>query len=413
MKSKVVFHNGYVKIHYQHLESRVRYSTGVAIKDKNYLKKDGTLKSTVVDYKKKQGVINALKKKANHIIDEYLHQYKNYPKSSTFKTLWKNYNSNIENTTLLTTYYNEFLKTKVEYFKSLNPISIKDYSSLGKNIQDYETYKGHEFQIQEITEDWLRSFFNFLMEDRKDYDVSRKKGGKYWSKYKIKKSTIDKRFRTLKEFFRWCDKNEYYAYPKFLADFKIGIRKVEEVVKAVLKTDEIKQLYNTQFNNDQLDFIKDVFVFSCYTGLRFGDLMSLTRKHIYELKGIGNCIEKKSQKTGVLFTVPLNNLAMEIVERYNCKFDRYSNANFNKHLHYLLSLTGLFDDEIEFNGEIKKRWECISIHRGRDTFCTVLINNRVPINEIMKYTGHKSIANFNKYIDRKSTIEKNYTQELL
>jgi hypothetical protein len=52
------------------------------------------------------------------------------------------------------------------------------------------------------------------------------------------------------------------------------------------------------------------------------------------------------------------------------------------------------------------------VHRGRDTFITMLVNNRVPLNEIMKYTGHKSVTSLNMYIDKKAEIN-DYTSELV
>mgnify|MGYP003350039013 CR=1 FL=1 len=104
----------------------------------------------------------------------------------------------------------------------------------------------------------------------------------------------------------------------------------------------------------------------------------------------------------------------EIILRHSYKLFEYENANFNKYLKVLLAETGWFDDETKFkrDGVYLKRWECISIHRGRDSFCTMLINDRVPVNEIMKYTGHSSVSSLNKYIDLKSQI-KNFTNELV
>jgi hypothetical protein len=65
MKAKVVFHDGYVKIEYQHVK-RTRKSTVIAIPDKTYLRANRELKTTVKDYEKKQQVIDSYLAKANY-----------------------------------------------------------------------------------------------------------------------------------------------------------------------------------------------------------------------------------------------------------------------------------------------------------------------------------------------------------
>ena len=199
--------------------------------------------------------------------------------------------------------------------------------------------------------------------------------------------------------------------PEALNSFKLK-KKKEEVVKAVLTKTEVKALYQYHFNDEKKEFIKNVFVFACMTGLRFGDLISLSKRYIKILKNAGPTIIKKAEKTQYEFRVPLNKIAIEILEKYNYDFSRYDNANFNKYLHLLLKDTKMFEDELEFDGEFMKRWQCISIHRGRDTFITLLVQERVPLNEIMKYSGHKSVSNLNKYIDTNGELI-NYTSDLI
>jgi integrase len=113
--------------------------------------------------------------------------------------------------------------------------------------------------------------------------------------------------------------------------------------------------------------------------------------------------------------VPVNKVVDEIIERYNYNFNREHNGVFNEQLKIILKLTDWFNDETKFkndDGKYLERWQCVSIHRGRDTFITMLVNDRVPLNEIMKYTGHKSVNSLNMYIDKKADI-KDYTSELV
>jgi integrase len=83
-----------------------------------------------------------------------------------------------------------------------------------------------------------------------------------------------------------------------------------------------------------------------------------------------------------------------------------SNPAFNRTLKLFLQSTGLFNDETKFKEGVRRlhRWEIISIHRGRDTFITMLIEENVPLNVIMKYTGHKQLSTLEKYIDQNKKV---------
>jgi integrase len=147
--------------------------------------------------------------------------------------------------------------------------------------------------------------------------------------------------------------------------------------------------------------------------MRWDDITTFNPKDVHK-KGAFRIIEKKAHKTKEIFRVPINPIVEDIINKHKYNFYKYENANFNKYLKVLLEKTGWFNDETKFieDGKYLKRWECISIHRGRDSFCTMLINDRVPLNEIMKYTGHKHLSSLNKYINLKSDIS-NFTNELV
>jgi integrase len=84
-----------------------------------------------------------------------------------------------------------------------------------------------------------------------------------------------------------------------------------------------------------------------------------------------------------------------------------TNPAFNRILKEFLKSTGLFNDETKFKEDKNRlqRWEIISIHRGRDTFITMLIEENVPLNVIMKYTGHKHLSTLERYIDRNKKVD--------
>mgnify|MGYP006197448287 CR=1 FL=1 len=80
-------------------------------------------------------------------------------------------------------------------------------------------------------------------------------------------------------------------------------------------------------------------------------------------------------------------------------------------MHDLLKETNFFDELTRSadtdTGKLHKRYELLSMHRGRDTFITNLINI-VPLHELMSYTSHEKLSTLQKYIDDSRDINPEY-----
>lgn len=410
MSCKVTFHDGYVKIHYQVNKQRVRFTTGVPIPNKSYLNKDGTLKSTIKDRDKNQEAIDSLKFKIESMIKDYRNRYGIPPSVPELRKLFEGYKHKLYNSDLLLDFYNEYYNSKIEFFKGNDKSekSIKDYRGLKYYIEDYQTFLKQPIYLNDISREWLIKFKNFQEQKRESTETQKYKtfGG-------IRANTLKKKINLFLSFLRWLDENKYLEFPKGLSNFSRDIRN-PEIEKATLTKEEVNKLYRLNLKDSKEKYIRDVFVLSCFTGLRWSDIVSLKKPHIRKIEG-KPAIVKKAEKTKHQFTVFLNSISLEICERYNYEFTQLENANFNKYLKLILKNTGWFNDLTDFvgeDGEYLKRYETISIHRGRDTFITLLIEDRVPVNAIMKYTGHQSVSNLNKYIDVKKQVI-DYTNELI
>jgi site-specific recombinase XerD len=414
MKAIVVFHDGYVKLEYQHNGTRTRKSTGVSIPNKTYLKSNRELKSTVENYNEKQKTVDAFLTKAKTILDDYIYEYKVYPTGEQFKRQWDEHDRRIKDSKLLMDFYNRFIESKETEFSRVgfNDNSIKDYRNIRFYLEDYVTETKKDIFLDDVNRDWLNRFVLFLETERKDYTKSRKVGGKYWSKGKLNPNTIKKRISLFIGFFTWLNNESYFPFPKSLHKYTKSLDD-SDAIKDALTKEEVNRLYHFDFEDEKYNYIKDVFVLSCFTGMRWDDITTFNYKDVHK-NGAFRIIEKKAHKTKDIFRVPINSIVEDIISKHKYNFYKYENANFNKYLKVLLEKTGWFNDETKFieDGKYLKRWECISIHRGRDSFCTMLINDRVPLNEIMKYTGHKHLSSLNKYINLKSDIS-NFTNELV
>lgn len=163
---------------------------------------------------------------------------------------------------------------------------------------------------------------------------------------------------------------------------------------------ELEQIENKQFTIERLQFVKDLFIFSCYTGLAYTDTINLTLSHI--AKGIDNenWLITQRQKTGTSVKIPLLPKATEIIEKYRhhikslsqgSLFPRMSNQRLNSYLKEMADACG-----IEKN---------LTFHLARHTFATtVTLSNGVPIESVSKMLGHTKISTTQIYarvIERK------------
>lgn len=167
----------------------------------------------------------------------------------------------------------------------------------------------------------------------------------------------------------------------------------KEVIKIALNKEELKSIADKQFVTEKLQIVRDVFLFSCYTGLAYVDVSQLKRNQIE--RGFDNelWLDTKRKKTDAPTRLPLLPKAVEILKKYEghekCKISNqvlpvYSNQKMNDYL-----------KEIAFLCDIKKT---LTFHIARHTFATtVTLSNGVPIETVSKMLGHKSIKQTQHY----------------
>lgn len=175
----------------------------------------------------------------------------------------------------------------------------------------------------------------------------------------------------------WLDKNPFDRY-------KLKFKKYE---KAFLSKGELKIFEEAQLNEKGLQIVKDVFVFSCYTGLSYSDVKGLTEENIS--RGIDGeyWIFTQREKNDQSVKVPLLNKASEILKKYQ----DYSILNNGKLLPvYSNQKVNLYLKDICSALEIDKR---LTFHSARHTFATTLtLSNGVPIETVSKMLGHTKIS---------------------
>lgn len=174
----------------------------------------------------------------------------------------------------------------------------------------------------------------------------------------------------------------------------------EESTAIALTEEEIEGVYSLKVGK-RARVIRDLFVISCETGLRYSDLINLSEENINTKYGT---IQRKTQKTGAIVIIPLRRRSREILSRYIPKYNA-SQGNYNKVVKTLCRKAGIIEKVlVEYTRGDKivrkslPRYKLVSSHTGRRTFATSAYLAGVQPARIMMLTGHKTEDSFFKYI---------------
>ncbi|MFR9534692.1 MAG: tyrosine-type recombinase/integrase [Rikenellaceae bacterium] len=224
----------------------------------------------------------------------------------------------------------------------------------------------------------------------------------------MRNSTLHKQLGFIKWFLRWAHRQGLHSnadYVMFKPKFKDAQKKV-----VFLTWEELTALNEFQIPDTKLylERVRDLFLFQCYTGLRYSDLYNLRRSDIKE-----NHIEVTTQKTADNLIIELNSHSRSILEKYkDVAFEgqkalpTISNQKCNNYLKELAQLAGI-DEPVRqtyYKGseridEIIPKYALLGTHAGRRTFICNALSLGIPANVVMKWTGHSDYKAMKPYID--------------
>ena len=182
--------------------------------------------------------------------------------------------------------------------------------------------------------------------------------------------------------------------------------------RGFLSVKELEAIENFTTDIERLNIVKDLFIFSCYTGIAYVDIMQLKKDNI--LLGIdgNNWIVTKRQKTNTPVKVPVLEQTQLIINKYknNVRAEStgsllpvLSNQKLNSYLKEIADVCG-----------IKKN---LTFHMARHTFATtVTLTNGVPIETVSKLLGHTKLTTtqiYTKVIERKVSDDMNALRTIL
>ena len=175
-----------------------------------------------------------------------------------------------------------------------------------------------------------------------------------------------------------------------------------------LTKDELTRINSLDFShNKPLDAVRDIFMFSCYTGLRFCDAMELSLEDIMMINDEQH-IRVDQIKTNERREIPLLTPAVGIINKYSSAHFRlikrkilpsYSNQRVNIYLKVIAAQAGINKN--------------LTHHIARHTCATtILLDNNVPIEVVSHWLGHTNIKTTQIYAKISHTKLQNQSQRL-
>jgi site-specific recombinase XerD len=262
-----------------------------------------------------------------------------------------------------------------EQIQVLEPGTMKNYYTTQKYIQEFiiERFGTKDKYLSELTYKFITDFEYYLR------NRTPEKGQKPLNNNGLMKH-IERfcKMVNLAVRLEWIDRNPFHAYQL----------KFDKVEREFLTKDELTRIENKYFNIVRLQVVKDLFIFSCYTGLAYIDVFNLTPANLVEKSENNIWIMTNRQKTNEPVKVPLLPKALEIVEKYKGHpqalaegkvLPTLSNQKLNSYL-----------KEIADMCDITKP---LTFHIARHTFATtVTLTNGVPIETVSKLLGHSKLT---------------------
>lgn len=235
-------------------------------------------------------------------------------------------------------------------------------------------------------------------------------------KKNMRNSTIGKQMGFLRWFLRWGLKKGYNtnnAFDLFKPKLKTTTKKV-----IFLTWDELTQLrsYPIPATKQYLERVRDVFLFCCFTGLRYSDVYNLRRSDIK-----ADHIEITTIKTADSLVIELNDHSKNILEKYKeVHFEHgkalpvISNQKMNDYIKELAELAEINEPirETYYRGneridDVTPKYALLGTHAGRRTFICNALSLGIPAQVVMKWTGHSDYKAMKPYIDIADDIKAN------
>lgn len=269
----------------------------------------------------------------------------------------------------------------------LVPGSIRNYISTQSAIKKYCANRKIKLKMNNVDIDFYNDFIKYLNE-------ATHARGKY------KPNVIGKFIKNIKVMLRYAYDNGYTSNEDFKRkEFKAYKENTETIY---LNEDELTQLHQLELPDNQAQ-IRDSFLISCFTRLRYSDISRLEKKHLNFTDGMISIV---TQKTNALVIIPMHPTVKEIFEKYgNHPPTVQCNQSTNRMIKKLCRMAGIVEpiSIMETAGGQRKeatyeKCDLVTSHTGRRSFATNAHKAGIDSLSLMQITSHTSESSFLRYI---------------
>ena len=287
--------------------------------------------------------------------------------------------------------YDKFMTEKIndKTDKANSTSTIKRYEYNKKLLQDFEESKDVKLNFNQIDKKFYNTFINYCT-NTKNHSTN----------------TLSRNIGLFKTFMNWAVLNRY-TYKLDFQEFK-NIKK-EITDEVALSKEQVVEIFNFDFSNNQrLERVRDLFVFGCFTGMRYSNYSKIKKNDI-----IDSHIKVRDVKDNrKQLNIPLNDYSSYLLKKYDYRLPEISNQKFNVYIKEVIKIVG-YTENIKKTSKLGNEiietvtpfYERISSHTARRSFITIMKTEKVPDKIIMGFTGHKSLEVFNQYY-KPNDIEK-------
>jgi len=287
--------------------------------------------------------------------------------------------------------YDKFMTEKINN-KTGKPnatSTIERYRYNKKLLQGFEESEGVKLNFNQIDKKFYNTFINYCTSNKTHFT-----------------NTLSRNIGLFKTFMNWAVLNRY-TYKQDFQEFK-NIKK-EITDEVALSKEQVMEIFNFDFSNNQrLERVRDLFVFGCFTGMRYSNYSKIKKNDI-----IDSHIKVRDVKDNrKQLNIPLNDYSSYLLKKYDYRLPEISNQKFNVYIKEVIKIVGYTEDikkTSKLGNEIIETvtpfYKRISSHTARRSFITIMKTEKVPDKIIMGFTGHKSLEVFNQYY-KPNDIEK-------
>lgn len=296
--------------------------------------------------------------------------------------------------------YEEFMAFKQKN-KEWSPATIKRYKNIKTHLKDFEKSKKYKLTFDTITQKFYTEFTDYCMTEKGHIN-----------------NTFSRNVGLVKTFLFWALKNKY----TYKADF-INFKKKPKVItnQIALKKEDIVTILAKEFESKKLEKVRDVFVFSCVTGLRFGELKFVSKNSV---SGKTLILKEEKGSSKKSREIPLSGIALHLLNKYEYKLPLIANQKHNDYIKEVFEEAG-YTHKVEKTSTRGKEvirenipfYDRISSHTARRTFITMMKRKGKSDKLIAEISGHNDMKTLNQYYqvsneDVKDAVDETFDFEI-